>query len=746
MSGFCLHTPAKSWTEGALCGNGTLGAVIMGSPAREQVILNREDLFAPLYGTEKPIPMAEKLPEIRSLIREGRYKDAGHIPWKMFLEKYPEKLWTNPFIPAGDLLIETRGISEYRDYSRSLDFETGEAVVSFRSNGIRYRRKILASRAHGKLFAELSAKSGTGEKQPVTEYKICLEKHPHEKVNPFFPYDGLYDFLRGRMEIHENSIDYICHYGERTDGYRIRMDIPKQDGAECFAEEDGLKVRASKPVLLAISIELLEHCEPDTMTGGYDYERIFCEAAPFHRGRMSSVQLALDEEKTYESDEELYQAARETKADAAFLNRIFDAGRYAILSSTGKLPPNLQGIWNALYHVPWSSDYTQDGNLQTAILGMLPCGDFEGMQSFFRYQESLMDDYRENSRILYGCRGIHVPTRTSDRGYDIHFDETWPMLFWTAGAGWNARFFYDYWLFTGDNEFFKEHALPFMKEAALFYEDYLIEDENGKWLFTPGYSPENTPKGNDSSTAMNATMDLSVAKELFANLITGCRTLGLTDEEENIRKWEWMLSKLPPYQMNQEGALKEWASDLLEDEYDHRHISHLYLLYYDIPEEVRADRKLYEACRKAYEIKMERKKKEQGTMAFGLIQAGMVAAHLKDSEMTEILLQSLAKNDYYPTFASAHDYGPNIFNVDISGGLPAMMLECIAQSIPVLRKDLIIDHYEIRLLPALPESMRSGKVDGLRLRGGFQMSLRWRDGKLLDYSLKNILNNRYVIV
>lgn len=133
-------------------------------------------------------------------------------------------------------------------------------------------------------------------------------------------------------------------------------------------------------------------------------------------------------------------------------------------------------------------------------------------------------------------------------------------------------------------------------------------------------------------------------------------------------------------------------------------------------------------------------------MAFGLIQAGMVAAHLKDSEMTEILLQSLAKNDYYPTFASSHDYGPNIFNVDISGGLPAMMLECIAQSIPVLRKDLIIDHYEIRLLPALPESMRSGKVDGLRLRGGFQMNLRWRDGKLLDYSLKNILNNRYVIV
>lgn len=149
--------------------------------------------------------------------------------------------------------------------------------------------------------------------------------------------------------------------------------------------------------------------------------------------------------------------------------------------------------------------------------------------------------------------------------------------------------------------------------------------------------------------------------------------------------------------------------------------------------------------KKAYEIKMERKKKERGSMAFGLVQAGMVAAHLQDSAMTEILLQSMARNNYYPTFASSHDYGPSTFNVDISGGLPALMLECIAQSFPILKEDYSIDYFEIRLLPALPGCMKTGEVDGLRLRGGFQLYLRWKDGLVEEYRLDNPYGQKYVI-
>ena len=280
-----------------------------------------------------------------------------------------------------------------------------------------------------------------------------------------------------------------------------------------------------------------------------------------------------------------------------------------------------------------------------------------------------------------------------------------------------------------------------MKEAALFYEDYLFEDENGKWVFSPSYSPENTPLNYNNSACINATMDISIAKELFHNLIIGCSTLEI--ESENIEQWKKVLEKMPEYQINKDGALKEWADYRAEDRYDHRHSSHLYMLYYD--DASGEEKRILDACKKAYEFKMYYKKEEKGTMAFGLIQAGMAAAHLRDREMTETMIQAMADNNYYRTYASAHDYGPSIFNTDISGGMPSLMLETIVQCFPVIDKNNKIESYRILLLPALPDSMERGLVKGIHLRGGFILDMEWKDGKVQKYSIRNPRNNKYQI-
>jgi len=305
------------------------------------------------------------------------------------------------------------------------------------------------------------------------------------------------------------------------------------------------------------------------------------------------------------------------------------------------------------------------------------------MESVFNYLEGYMDEFRYNAKKIYGTRGIHVPCRTSDSGLAFHFAAGYPMLYWTAAAAWFSHFYYDYWLYTGDDTFVKTRALPFMKEAALFYEDFLIDDGTGHWLFSPSYSPENTPANADSPVCVNATMDIALARELFASLISACRTLGI--EEENVLRWKKFLEKMPPYLVDKDGVLKEWASPLLEENQDHRHSSHLYMLYHDIPEDFKNNKALMAAARKAYETRMEKRVQSKGTMAFGLIQCGMTAAHLGDANMVGILLSQMAQSNYYPTCASSHDAGPNIFNTDISGGLPALMLEALAQSSPVYR-------------------------------------------------------------
>jgi hypothetical protein len=335
-----------------------------------------------------------------------------------------------------------------------------------------------------------------------------------------------------------------------------------------------------------------------------------------------------------------------------------------------------------------------------------------------------------------------MPPRSSTHGLAIHLTIFHPMPLWTAGAGWAAHFFYDYWLHTCDDDFFINRALPFMKEVAVFYEDFLEEDEQGYWRFSPSYSPENSPGNSGSPATVNATMDIAVARELFNNLIEGCRTIGI---DEDIPRWERMLAKMPPYMINADGAVKEWCDPRLEDRYDHRHASHLYPLMYGVSKELEENPELKSAFTKAYRLKLAKRDKEADVMAFGAIQMGQAAAHLGDAQTVWEILQDLASGYYYKNFATSHDKGPKIFNADLSGGMTALMITSIIQSQPLQNKDGGIDGYRIQLFPALPPTWEKGRLNGILLRGGFIIDISWDQCKLQTIEIKNPHGKKCVI-
>ncbi|MDR0583423.1 MAG: glycoside hydrolase family 95 protein [Treponema sp.] len=757
-NGYLLNYAPAGWEEGILLGNGTVGAIVMGGTARETLILSHERVYAPVFDGFGPPPMAEKLPEIRRLIAAGRPAEAARLPDALQEAQYGYngQIWTNPFMPACDLIIRIfAAVGPVSAYGRRLDFAAGAGTLTFTLDGVEYRRDYFVSRRDGVGVVRLRSSL------PV-DYTLCFAKHP-EDAPPNWA--SVQYAVRALSEPEISVVDGTCVYrcvytGRRGQYYTARACIAHTDGRAGAAEfrngrlpleSRSLTIEGAREAVILFS--LVKDAEPDPIPGAkaFSYEELAKRHAQAHGAIFGRTSLVLSEQPavrdgvTYRGDEALWNAARNSETPSGeFLEKVFSAGRYAVICATGKTPPNLQGIWTGKWGVDWSGDYTNDGNVQTAILGMLPSGFFEGMLSLFDYLEGFMDEFRYNAKKVYGCRGIHVPCRTSDSGLVIHFNEDYPMLFWTAAAAWFAHFYYDYWLYTWDHEFFRNRALPFMKEAALFYEDYLVEDEGGRWLFSPSYSPENTPANSDSPACVNATMDIACAKELFSNLISGCRTLGI--EHENVALWEKFLAKMPPYLVGKDGALKEWADETLEENQDHRHSSHLYMLYHDIPQDFKNDTTLMAAARKAYEIRMERRIQSRGTMAFGLIQCGMTAAHLGDGAMVGALLGQMAQLNYYPTFASSHDAGPGIFNTDISGGLPALMMEALAQSSPVPDAEGRIGSFEIRLLPALPSCMAFGKIRGLRLRGAYSLDMEWKDGKVIDYRVENFGGLPYTVI
>ncbi|GHU59125.1 hypothetical protein FACS189444_3880 [Spirochaetia bacterium] len=734
-----------------LLGNGTVGAIAMGGPVKEILTLTHEKVYAPVYDGFEPPPMAEALPEIRRLIAQGKCAEAARLPDTLHETQYGNKnlVWTNPFMPACDLVVQIPDApGPVTNYERGVDFASGVGTLTLSIDGITYRREYFISRKDGLGVLRLRSN------KPVN-YMVYLTKHP-ENERPSWATACYGDRKLSEREAQVSGLgcSYRCTYtGRPGQHYTARFCVAETNGKAEPAEFHGgggfpsSMVSIQRATEAVVLFSLVKDGEGDPLPAAmaFSFDDLKKRQAEAHGSIFGRTSLRLGNSQSVPEDETLWSEARTLeKPKEKFLEKIFSAGRYEVISATGKTPPNLQGIWTGEWGVNWSSDYTNDGNVQVAILGMLPSGFFEGMMSLFDYLEGYMDDFRYNAKRVYGCRGIHVPCRTSDSGRVIHFCEAYPMLFWTAGAAWFARYYYDYWLYTGDDDFFKNRALPFMKEAARFYEDYLVDDGKGHWLFSPSYSPENTPANSDSPACTNATMDIACATELFSNLITGCRTLGI--EHENTVTWERFLAKMPPYLIDKDGALKEWAQETLEENQDHRHCSHLYMLYHDIPQDFKNNKTLMAAARRAYEIRMEKRVESKGSMAFGLILCGMSAAHLGDGEMVGKLLGQMAQLNYYPTFASAHDAGPRIFNSDISGGLPALMMEAIAQSSPVLDADGKITSFGIHLLPALPSSMASGAIKGLRLRGGYTLDMEWKDGTVVDYHIESGTCKPYAVI
>jgi len=721
--GFVSRQAADNWEQALVTGNGKLGAMVFGVPLDETIIVNHGRLYLPLNPPLPPPATAPLLSEMRRLMAAGTYQKAADLVVTTADQAgYRGKRWTDPFIPACDLNLHMEPRGQVNDYQRSVNFANGVAAVNWNDERGSFTRRVFASRADDLIAVSLSAAT-----KGTLDCRLQLATRPLAGQGGWNPEQmvkiGIKEAVTGAGD---GFLTYRCafrrNWKNSLQGYEVAARVIAR-GGHSSTSGNVLEVSGADELLVLMRVELLEDFEQSHLPamraslGGLDtdFSKLLERHAAIHGPMFERVRLdlggAADRALT---SEELFEKSAVGKLSPALLEKIFDAARYAVLSSSGEVFPNLQGIWTGTCSPPWSADFTLNGNVQCALAANLTGNLSECLEPFFRFLDAHMGDFRDNARQLYGCRGIHIPSRASTHGLNNHFDATWPMTFWTAGAAWAARFYYDYALYTGDREFLAKRALPFMREAALFYEDFLIEGADGKFLFCPSYSPENNPANNPSQACINATMDVAAARELLTNLVAACQSLGC--DAEGVQRWQAMLKKLPAYQINPDGALKEWTTPLLEDNYAHRHVSHLYALYGGMPADIAADPALRKAFLTALQKRMEVRRRENGgEMAFGLVQMGLAAGSLRDAGMAYEIVDWLTNNFWRSNLVSTHN-PHSLFNTDICGGLPAVVLRMLVDSRP--------GHLD--LLPALPPQWPTGSLAGARCVGNIEVRmLRW---------------------
>lgn len=733
--GFISSEPATSWEEGLIGGNGSMGINVLSRPLDETIIFSHAKLFLPIREPYAPPAHGDRISEIRNLIDRGLYKQATELAFQFSGQE--DFYGPDPFVPAFDMNIQMGSKGDIRDYVRSVDFQTGEAKVQWTDDRGRFERKIFVSRADSLAVllisgpkASLDIKFDLNSRKPENSLKIETLVYSYNRYN-----ECVGDVKR---KAGDNSFVYRNSFTKAYPGSVHALEgIAKvvYNNGKLIENNQSIEISGADKILILIDIGMLynpaisqeEAIKAHMSKLPADYETLLQKHAAIHGAIFSRMNLDLGGGKDRNlTTEELIQKSSMDNMNMALVEKEFDAGRYNILSCMGDRPPALQGIWGGTYTPDWSGDYTHNGNVPSAISSVLMGNMPELMHAYTSYMESMVPWLEINAKNMFGARGIVLPSRSSTTAFNNALNASFAGGFWVAGAAWASHFFYDYYLYTGDKEFLADHALPFMEKSVLFFEDYLYVGDDGKYIFSPTQSPENTPKNSDSQGSFNATMDMAAAKELIRSIISASEILGTN--QDKIPLWKSMLDKMPDYMINEEGLIKEWLTPKLKNNDHHRHASQLYALYDGISPEIATSPELQEAFKISIENKLNThwRNNTRGFMSFGIVQLGQASASLGEGELAYECVKYLVNRFWLNNLASMHNHR-SLFNMDVSGGMPSVIIKMLVYSDPGL----------IKLLPALPAELANGSIEGVLCRGQIEIEkLSW-DNKSIHVIMKS---------
>jgi hypothetical protein len=531
--------------------------------------------------------------------------------------------------------------------------------------------------------------------------------------------------------------------------------------------------------------------------GNFDYKAALAPHAQKQSSEFNAVSFTLQGDEDDKSADNLSlinaQKASKARINHAFMEQVYNQGRYALICCSGSSAPRLYGMWIGEWNPGWRGIYTLDANVNLQVSPMNTGHFTQAQLGYIAFFLRNTPDFEYNARMSYGMHdALQVSVNSDgDRGMQVEYDNDYPFEYWNAGASWCLLPIFEYWQCYGNrqvpihdkmrihdlkpllsvkdggltNEEFgqllikgyldleKDILLPLLTKQANFWEQLCTPeyytDINGnacyekgkralhpgeKYMLIPTYSPENNPIGYNSTITANATMDISAARDGLHMVISMEKAVKRDGYEAAVAKWEALLETLPDYKVDKDGALREWAMNEYTENNNHRHLSHLYPAWPAY--ETRNNLELTKAAIIAIE---NRNKFNTGdaTAGHGWMHKALVYARLKNGDgVVSSLLPMMTDSGYYTSLMTDHDTNRrnDCYCTDTLFGTVGAVNEAL----------LFSNTGEIEVLPALPSEWKSGSINGLMARTRVEVrELIW-DTNVVCVTLKSDVDHNEI--